>query len=30
MAREQRLDEPLVEATDIWGNGAVLFHAATG
>lgn len=30
MAPEQVLGEPLTEATDIWGIGAVLFHAATG
>lgn len=30
MAPEQVLGEPLSEATDIWGIGAVLFHAATG
>ncbi len=30
MAPEQVLGEPLSGATDIWGIGAVLFHAATG
>jgi serine/threonine protein kinase len=30
MAPEQVLGEPLSDATDIWGIGAVLFHAATG
>ncbi len=30
MAPEQALGAPLSEATDIWGIGAVLFHAATG
>lgn len=30
MAPEQMLGKPLSEATDIWGIGAVLFHAATG
>ncbi|HEU4792476.1 MAG TPA: serine/threonine-protein kinase [Nitrolancea sp.] len=30
MAPEQVLGKPLSEATDIWGIGAVLFHAATG
>jgi serine/threonine protein kinase len=30
MAPEQILGNPLSQATNVWGIGAVLFHAATG